>query len=142
MSEISSHSAEERAEKVEQSGDERKPAAKRQYSSESGDNESKKVKREGKSSSSQTDGLSEVGIVPKTSPVASLPTLRDDDEVASFEEVEFLGATGSNPLTDFPHAREHCLVHPFQTDPNRHCENCFCYVCDKVRACSFGDLFK
>lgn len=48
------------------------------------------------------------------------------------DEIQFVGSTGKNALTDFPHSREHCLVHPHSTDPTLHCPNCFCYVCDKL----------
>jgi hypothetical protein len=55
----------------------------------------------------------------------------DDDEV----ELECLGSTGgANALVDFPHARAHCLIHPFEArDFLPFCPNCFCYICD-VRA--------
>jgi hypothetical protein len=47
------------------------------------------------------------------------------------KEVEFVDDTGNNALTDFPHARACCLIHPSQAGPVKHCENCFCYVCNK-----------
>ncbi|VEU37751.1 unnamed protein product [Pseudo-nitzschia multistriata] len=51
-------------------------------------------------------------------------------------DVEVLGSRGGqNALSDFPHAREDCVVHPFANDgraqTNRtFCPNCYCYVCD------------
>jgi hypothetical protein len=56
--------------------------------------------------------------------VASVPG--DDDK-----EVKFVSATRKIALTDFAHARACCLIHPFHVDPVKHCENCFCYVCNK-----------
>jgi hypothetical protein len=55
---------------------------------------------------------------------------KDDDE-----DLMCLGsAGGSNAFVDFPHARAHCLVQPFERGNfNSFCPNCFCYICD-VRA--------
>jgi len=110
--------------------DDRKPAAKRQCT-KNDDMEAKKIKKEPNASIMEVNNSSEVQVLPEAPQdcpaVASLPVAGQEDE----QDVEFVGATGSNPLTDFPHAREHCLVHPFHTDPTLHCINCFCYVCDK-----------
>ena len=37
-----------------------------------------------------------------------------------------IGSTGKN----FIHARENCVIEPFAVDPSKHCDKCFCYVCD------------
>ncbi|PXF46015.1 hypothetical protein BWQ96_04190 [Gracilariopsis chorda] len=37
------------------------------------------------------------------------------------------------PLKDYPHARPHCLAHPFGkkgVHRRRHCDNCYCCVCE------------
>jgi len=106
--------------------DDRKPAAKRprQHKVRTG---AKKIKQEPDTSGVQVNASSDVKILqeaPINVPVAASLPQPDED-------VEFVGATGINALTDFPHAREHCLIHPFQVDPSLHCVNCFCYVCDK-----------
>lgn len=50
----------------------------------------------------------------------------DDDD-----EVQFEGRTGDLALSDFPHGRENCLVHPWTPGHEQDaCPNCFCYVCD------------
>lgn len=52
-----------------------------------------------------------------------------DDEAN--EDCAFVGRTGDLALSDFPHARENCLTHPFrQGKEAKHCLNCFCLVCD------------
>ena len=56
-------------------------------------------------------------------------------------DVVITGQIGENPLSDFPHARHHCVVFPIHSDAvsggaRRHCPNCFCWVCDRpVSAC-------
>ena len=55
--------------------------------------------------------------------------LPDEDED---EDVAFVGRTGHLALCDFPHARENCAAVPFATGrEHQHCENCYCYCCDK-----------
>lgn len=67
-----------------------------------------------------------VAPVPKRQCVPQAVVMDDDDEV------EFVGRKGDNPLSDFPHLREHCLCHPFATSDHKICcKMCFCYVCDK-----------
>ena len=111
-----------------ESDDDRKPAAKRD-SPEDDETGAKKVKREPDTSTVEVNETSVVEVLPvapRDCPaVASLPVPGDEDE-----DVQFVGATGNNPLTDFPHAREHCRVHLFRVDPALHCINCFCFVCD------------
>ena len=46
-------------------------------------------------------------------------------------ELQFIGYTGTDALTDFPHARENCGVHEFKPGIEiEKCINCYCYVCD------------
>ena len=82
-----------------QNDDDRKPAAKRSCS-EDGDFDSKKVKKEPNANTMDETCDSDVEVLsegPKVCPaVASLPVPDDD------KEVEFVGATGKNALTDFP----------------------------------------
>ena len=60
-------------------------------------------------------------------------------EAAEDEEVQIVGNTGSNPLSDFPHPRHACVVRPFPPGGGRdvdrpaaelHCPRCFCFLCD------------
>eukprot|EP00529_Nitzschia_sp_RCC80_P017439 CAMPEP_0113448776 /NCGR_PEP_ID=MMETSP0014_2-20120614/4944_1 /TAXON_ID=2857 /ORGANISM="Nitzschia sp." /LENGTH=835 /DNA_ID=CAMNT_0000340005 /DNA_START=16 /DNA_END=2523 /DNA_ORIENTATION=- /assembly_acc=CAM_ASM_000159 len=81
-----------------------------------------------------------------TAAVASSNTKDVDDD----RDVEIVGRTGLNALEDFPHSREHCVVHPMNSSYGggggggsaagaagasaavtlKHCPNCYCYVCD------------
>ena len=51
----------------------------------------------------------------------------------SDSDVEMVGAPPA--ITNYPHARFNCLVHPFKresskADKIRTCDNCYCFVCD------------
>jgi hypothetical protein len=59
----------------------------------------------------------------------------DMDEDDDDDEIQVVGATGSNALADFPHPRIDCVVHHWKadsslTDKQKHCDHCYCYVCD------------
>jgi hypothetical protein len=59
-------------------------------------------------------------------------------------DIVILKTSGYNPLKDFPHARFHCVVIPFQlSDSNisyQSCPNCWCYACDvPVKSCTSWD---
>ncbi|KAE9587278.1 hypothetical protein Lalb_Chr23g0271971 [Lupinus albus] len=42
---------------------------------------------------------------------------------------------------DFPHSRHLCSKFPFKTTPHvRHCEMCYCYVCDTSAPCMYWTL--
>ena len=73
----------------------------------------------------------EEAVVPEAAAV--VPEAPED------EEVQIVGNTGSNPLSDFPHPRHACVVHPFPPGGGRdgeraaaeaHCPRCFCFLCD------------
>ena len=51
-------------------------------------------------------------------------TENDDEE--DDDEIELVGHTGHNALSDFPHSRENCVQHVFQLDPQKFCPNCYC----------------
>mmetsp|Transcript_57068 Transcript_57068/g.139047 ORF Transcript_57068/g.139047 Transcript_57068/m.139047 type:complete len:831 (-) Transcript_57068:269-2761(-) len=71
-------------------------------------------------------------------------------DVDGDRDVEIIGRTGLNALEDFPHSREHCVVHPMNSSYGggggggsaagaagasaavalKHCPNCYYYVCD------------
>jgi hypothetical protein len=46
-------------------------------------------------------------------------------------DLEILGATGPNALSDFPHSRQDCVTHPLaRATAVLFCKNCYCFVCD------------
>lgn len=97
--------------------------------SEDGNFDPKKVKKEPSVNTVDEFCTSDVEVVSEgpqiCHAVASVP--------GDGKEVEFVGATGKNALTDFPHARACYLIHPSQADPVKHCENCFCYATSPSR---------
>eukprot|EP00618_Florenciella_parvula_P026459 CAMPEP_0119496144 /NCGR_PEP_ID=MMETSP1344-20130328/19570_1 /TAXON_ID=236787 /ORGANISM="Florenciella parvula, Strain CCMP2471" /LENGTH=200 /DNA_ID=CAMNT_0007531797 /DNA_START=7 /DNA_END=606 /DNA_ORIENTATION=- len=53
------------------------------------------------------------------------------------DELEVVGHTGANAMSDYPHSRHTCVRFPFSSSQNKEankkaCPNCYCYVCDKV----------
>jgi len=54
----------------------------------------------------------------------------DEEEGDDDEEIKFIGETGKNALSDFPHPRYDCVMKPFAKGPEAFCSNCYCYVCD------------
>ena len=56
----------------------------------------------------------------------------DDDGAADEDDdLQFVGRTGTNALSDFPHARHNCVAVSFVPGKeSKCCANCFCYVCD------------
>ena len=62
-------------------------------------------------------------------------------DATSTPSITLLKNTGHNPLSDYPHARFHCVVVPFQptssSTVSNLCPNCYCYACDvPVKACT------
>ena len=67
----------------------------------------------------------EVEAPTKAMPSAASPVLGED------EDIVFAGRSGDLALSDFPHARENCLDHPFRPgNEHNRCANCYCYCCD------------
>ncbi|KAJ3681729.1 hypothetical protein LUZ60_014302 [Juncus effusus] len=65
-------------------------------------------------------------------PVCQNEGLKQDDEVA------VVAARGKIPCRDYPHPRHTCAEFPFaQTSHEKHCSNCFCYVCDIAAPCKY-----
>ena len=72
-------------------------------------------------------------VLETAAPAANLRTDKDVDADADDDDITFVGRTGNNALSDFPHARENCLRHRFvQGNETACCPNCYCYVCDDV----------
>ena len=42
-----------------------------------------------------------------------------------------IGRSGVIALSDFPHARNNCAAYKWSEAPEKHCPQCFCYVCDE-----------
>lgn len=78
------------------------------------------------------DEVEEVVAPPRTCTPAASAVPAADGEDADFQVV---GTRGTVALVDFPHARPNCLACPFtKGQESAHCENCYCYVCDKPAA--------
>jgi hypothetical protein len=61
-----------------------------------------------------------------SSAAAGASNEEDDDEL------QFVGRTGQNALSDFPHARENCLESKWRPGAEANaCPNCYCFVCDQ-----------
>lgn len=70
----------------------------------------------------------------------------DEDD----EEVVLVGSKGGpNALEDFPHLRQHCVVHNFPGKDQagrailarQHCPNCYCFLCDRpAKSCAHWEL--
>ncbi|CAN6305781.1 unnamed protein product [Urochloa humidicola] len=55
---------------------------------------------------------------------------------AANDEITVVAERGKVACRDFPHARSACAKNPFGTTPHeRHCDKCFCYVCDVAAPC-------
>jgi len=72
------------------------------------------------------------------------PTFKTSGEECTLEaseDVAFIGSSGPNPLSDFPHCRENCAEYPLNTAgilSTQFCPNCYCFVCDdKASDCQF-----
>uniref|UniRef100_A0A0A9DLG1 Uncharacterized protein n=1 Tax=Arundo donax TaxID=35708 RepID=A0A0A9DLG1_ARUDO len=62
--------------------------------------------------------------------VAPAPAAAANDDIAVVAE------RGKVACRDYPHPRSACAKHPFNTTPHeRHCNKCFCYVCDIAAPC-------
>lgn len=55
-----------------------------------------------------------------------VPSVNEGDEGS----VEFVTESG-NSMEVYPHHMFLCIKYPFGTDPNAHCLNCFCVVCEE-----------
>ncbi|KAL2921639.1 Cold shock protein 1 [Bienertia sinuspersici] len=52
------------------------------------------------------------------------------------EDVSILAEKGQVACRDYPHPRNLCVVHPFNSTPHEiHCKMCYCYVCEKPAPC-------
>ncbi|KAJ1385021.1 hypothetical protein SESBI_42013 [Sesbania bispinosa] len=53
-------------------------------------------------------------------------------------DLSIVAEKGQVACRDFPHSRHLCLKFPFTTTPHkRHCEMCYCYVCDSAAPCKY-----
>ncbi|CAL0327524.1 unnamed protein product [Lupinus luteus] len=57
------------------------------------------------------------------------------------DDVSIISEKGQVACRDFPHSRHQCSKFPFKTTPHvRHCEMCYCYVCDTAAPCRYWTL--
>ena len=60
--------------------------------------------------------------------------VNEDDAEDEDEEIQVTGSNMTNPMTEFPHPRHLCGMHPFDakfTNSNHKiCDKCYCFVCD------------
>ncbi|OMO95128.1 hypothetical protein CCACVL1_05569 [Corchorus capsularis] len=69
--------------------------------------------------------------------IAKLSVINDggDDEIAVVAE------KGQVACRDYAHSRHLCLQFPFdKTSHEKHCQLCYCYVCDKAAPCEKWEL--
>ncbi|KAL8551123.1 hypothetical protein ACS0TY_000267 [Phlomoides rotata] len=100
----------------------------------------------------------------KVTPIRSTFCLRNRDDIQKYEEEEdcfilefdpyndidikstsgkgddvdlhVVAEKGQVACRDYPHPRNTCVKYPFEkTSHDRHCELCFCYVCDSSAPC-------
>lgn len=69
----------------------------------------------------------------------------NNQEQQQDDEVQIVGQTGCNAITDWPHPRESCALKPFVvtdvTQCRETCPKCYCYVCDVIAsACPAWEL--
>ncbi|KAJ1296151.1 hypothetical protein BS78_01G277500 [Paspalum vaginatum] len=58
------------------------------------------------------------------------------NSAAASDDIAVVAERGKVACRDFPHPRSACAKHPFSATPHeRHCEKCFCYVCDIAAPC-------
>ena len=68
----------------------------------------------------------------EAAPAAPAKDEADEDD----DEVVITGASGSNALSEFPHPRHACVVHPLpgpggdRATARLHCPRCYCFLCD------------
>ena len=65
-------------------------------------------------------------FVPAVAASAVMPHKHGNKNEDDNDEIELVGHTGHNALSDFPHSRENCVQHVFQLDPQKFCPNCYC----------------
>ncbi|XVF12772.1 hypothetical protein REPUB_Repub08aG0148300 [Reevesia pubescens] len=64
--------------------------------------------------------------------IAKLSVTNDADDL----DLSVLAENGQVACRDYPHSRHLCLQFPFDTTPHeKHCELCYCYVCDSAAPC-------
>ncbi|XWS61430.1 hypothetical protein CRYUN_Cryun07bG0125000 [Craigia yunnanensis] len=64
--------------------------------------------------------------------IAKLSVTNDGDDV----DLSVVAEKGQVACRDYPHSRHLCLQFPFDTTPHeRHCDLCYCYVCDSAAPC-------
>ena len=63
-------------------------------------------------------------------PALRTPVMPEPSSSTANDEVQCTGRSGVIALSDFPHARNNCAAYKWAEAPEKHCPQCFCYVCD------------
>lgn len=86
----------------------------------------------------------DITVVEPPTPVAVTGNGAEADDDDGENECMIVGQKGNNALSDFPHPRADCVVHPVGTADDdaaaaeRYCPKCYCFVCDSpVAQCQF-----
>ncbi|KAK2648604.1 hypothetical protein Ddye_016093 [Dipteronia dyeriana] len=60
-----------------------------------------------------------------------------DDQASNGDDLLIVGQKGQIACRDYPHPRHDCAIFPFSSTAHKlHCDQCHCYVCDKIAPCS------
>ncbi|KAI9182676.1 hypothetical protein LWI28_027736 [Acer negundo] len=60
-----------------------------------------------------------------------------DDQASDGDDLLIVGQKGQIACRDYPHPRHDCAIFPFSSTAHKlHCDQCHCYVCDKIAPCS------
>ncbi|KAK2972797.1 hypothetical protein RJ640_028325 [Escallonia rubra] len=63
-------------------------------------------------------------------------SVTEDGHNADLPDISVVAEKGHVACRDYPHSRNVCAKHPFETTPHdRHCEMCYCFVCDIAAPC-------
>ncbi|KHN09395.1 uncharacterized protein LOC114406971 [Glycine soja] len=63
-------------------------------------------------------------------------TTVDGDSPTESDELVVVGEKGQIACRDYPHPRHLCVIFPYSSTPHeKHCYQCYCYVCDSVAPC-------
>mmetsp|Transcript_18746 Transcript_18746/g.23248 ORF Transcript_18746/g.23248 Transcript_18746/m.23248 type:complete len:258 (+) Transcript_18746:191-964(+) len=84
---------------------------------------------------SSSDSDSDIEILPSQPPPSQIALSQNVSNCIDIDDDEgvITHSTLTNPNISYPHSRFECGVHLFsgtKKDKKRHCDNCYCYVCD------------
>nr|CAB3500077.1 unnamed protein product [Digitaria exilis] len=69
-------------------------------------------------------------------PLSATTEVTPSPATAANDEISVVAERGKVACRDYPHPRSDCAKNPFGSTPHeRHCDKCFCYVCDVAAPC-------